>query len=184
MVCQQELRPNEYVSTNVVYDGAKQRCAVRVKEDDGGEWTASLRDNETASIVGILADGSVVGHISQRENKAGRLVIWKKNMPTEVLPWIPDSSCGTVDGAIADMSRYAVLASDDCNDTKGLLELLGVQQSTFSAGRWIVFDRKSRTVLVDRVLSKNARAALSRDGLRYASFEAGELRIYALPDAR
>ena len=63
MVCQQELRPNEYVSTNVVYARAKQRCAMRVEADDGG-WTVSLRDNETASIIGIMADGSVVGHIS------------------------------------------------------------------------------------------------------------------------
>jgi len=105
MVCQQELRPNEYVSTNVVYAGAKQRCAMKVEADDGGEWTVSLRDNETASIIGILADGNVVGHISQPESKAGRLVIWKKNRPTEVLRWIPDSSCGSIDSATADMSR-------------------------------------------------------------------------------
>jgi hypothetical protein len=156
---------------------------MRAEEDDGGEWAASLRDNETASIVGIQTDGSIVGHISQPTSKAGRLVIWKKNRPTEVLPWIPDSSCGTVDSATADMSRYSVFASDNCNDTKGLLELLGVQPSTSSAGRWIVFDRKSRTVLVDRPLSKNARAALSPDGLRYATFEAGELRIYTLSGA-
>ena len=184
IVCQQELRPKEYVSTNIVYVGAKQRCAMRVEDDDGGEWTVSLRDNETASIIGILADGSVVGHISQPKSKAGRLVIWKKNRPTDVLPWIPDSSCGTVASATADMSRYAVFASDNCNDAKGLFEVLGVEHSTASAGRWTVFDRKSRAVLVDRLLPRNARAALSPDGLRYASFEAGELRIYPLPGSR
>ncbi len=30
MVCQQELKPNEYVSTGVVYAGAKQRCKMTV----------------------------------------------------------------------------------------------------------------------------------------------------------
>ena len=69
MVCQQELRPNEYVSTNVVCAGAKQRCAMRVEDDDGGAWTVSLRDNETASIIGILADGSVVGHVGHPKAK-------------------------------------------------------------------------------------------------------------------
>jgi hypothetical protein len=183
MLCQQELRPNQYVSTNVVYAGTRQRCALRVEEDDGGAWTASLRDNETASVVGILAEGSVVGHISQPGSKAGRLVIWKKSAPVEELRWIPDSSCGTVDSTTADMWRYAVFASNNCYDTKGFLELLGVQQNTSSAGRWMVFDRKSKSALVDRLLSKNARVALSPDGLRYASFEAGELRIYSLPGA-
>jgi hypothetical protein len=31
MVCQQELRPNEYVSTGVVYAGARQRCKMRTR---------------------------------------------------------------------------------------------------------------------------------------------------------
>jgi hypothetical protein len=182
MVCSQELRPNEYVFTDVVYAGARQRCVLQVEEDDGGgRWTASLRDNETASIVGLLADRSVVGHISQPENKTGQLVVWKKNKTVEVLPWISDSSCGAVDSATADMSRYAVFAPDGCDHGKGLLELLSMQHSTSRVGRWIVFDRRSRTVLVDRPLPKNARAALSPDGLHYASFEEGELRIYSLP---
>jgi hypothetical protein len=48
-------------------------------------------------------------------------------------------------------------------------------------GRWIVFDRKSQTPLVNRSFPRNGRAALSPDGSRYASFEAGELHIYLLP---
>jgi hypothetical protein len=34
---------------------------------------------------------------------------------------------------------------------------------------------------VNQRFPKNGRAALSPDGLHYASFEAGELRIYSLP---
>jgi hypothetical protein len=61
MVCQQELRPNEYKSTGIVYAGAKQRCTMTAQDDDGKTWTVPLGDGETASIVGLLADGSVVG---------------------------------------------------------------------------------------------------------------------------
>jgi hypothetical protein len=59
MVCQQELRPNEYVSTGVVYAGAKQRCKMLAIGEDRSIWEISLKDGETAVIVGILADGSV-----------------------------------------------------------------------------------------------------------------------------
>ena len=168
MVCQQELRPNEYVSTGVVYAGAKQRCKMLAKGEDRSIWEISLKDGETAIIVGILADGSVLGQISgsERENKAGQLVIWKKDKTTELLPWIPRNDCGSVQSATTDMSRYAAFATcDDRNDS----------------GRWIVFDRRSPTPLVNRRFPKNGRAALSPDGRHYASFESGELRIYSLP---
>ncbi len=168
MVCQQELRPNEYVSTGVVYAGAKQRCKMLAKGEDQSAWEISLKDGETAAIVGILADGSVLGQISggERENKAGRLVIWKRDKTTEVLPWIPRDECGSVQSANTDVSRYAAFAT--CDDER-------------DSGRWIVLDRKSPTPLVDRRFPKNGRATLSPDGLHYASFEAGELRIYSLP---
>jgi hypothetical protein len=164
MVCQQELRPNEYVSTGVVYAGAKQRCKMIAKGEDRASWEVSLKDGETAVIVGLLADGSVVGQISGTEkgDNAGRLVIWKKDKTTELLPWIPRNNCGSVQSATTDMSRYAVFATCD-------------------GGRWIVFDRRSPTPLVNRVFAKNGRAALSPDGLHYASFESGELRVYSLP---
>lgn len=167
MVCQQELRPNEYVSTGVVYAGAKQRCKMIV-EGDRASWEVSLKDGETAVIVGLLADGSVVGQISGTEkgDNAGRLVIWKKDKTTELLPWIQRNNCGSVQSATTDMSRYAVFAMcDDGSDS----------------GRWIVFDRRSPTPLVNRRFPKNGRAALSPDGLHYASFESGELRVYSLP---
>lgn len=166
MTCQQELRPNEYVSTGIVYAGARQRCTMNAEGEDGTVWQVRLRDGDTAQILGILADGSVLGQVSVRESKAGQLVIWKKNQTTELLPWIPKDYCGSVQSATADMARYAAFATcDDRSDD----------------GRLIVFDRKSQTPLVNRRFPKNGRAALSPDGSRYASFESGELRIYSLP---
>jgi hypothetical protein len=168
MVCQQELRPNEYVSTQIVYAGAKQRCTLTAEGEDRRPWTAPLRDGETASIVGLLADGAVVGNINSKESNAGKLVIWRKDQPTETLPWVPDKYCGAVGSAMANMSRYLAFASDNCHGETDL-------------GRLMIFDRLSRKAITDRTFAKNARAALSPDGLRYATFEAGELRIYSLP---
>jgi hypothetical protein len=171
MVCQQELRPNEYVSTGVVYAGAKQRCKMTAEGEDRASWEIPLQGGQTAIIVGLLADGSVVGQIhgTEKGDNAGRLVIWKKDKTTESLPWIPRDNCGSVQSATTDMSRYAVFAT--CDERS-------------DSGRWIVFDRGSSTPLVNRVFPKNGRAALSPDGLHYASFESGELRIYSLPKPR
>jgi hypothetical protein len=168
MACRQELKPNEYVSTGVVYAGAKQRCKMTVEGENQNTWEVSLKDGETAVIVGLLADGSVVARISgtEKRNNSGQLVLWKKDKPTELLPWIPREECGSVETATTDMSRYAAFATcDDRSDT----------------GRWIVFDRRSPTPIVNRLFPKNARAALSPDGLHYATFESGELHIYSLP---
>jgi hypothetical protein len=168
MVCQQELRPDVYVSTGTVYAGAKQRCKMRAEGEDHSIWEVSLKDGETAAIVGILADGSVLAQINgnQRENRSGQLVIWKKDNATELLPWIPANDCGSVQSAAIDMSRYAVFAGcDDRSDN----------------GHWYIFDRKSPNPIVTTRFPKNGRAALSADGLHYASFESGELRIYSLP---
>jgi hypothetical protein len=167
MICQQELRPNEYVSTSIVYAGAKQRCKMVAEDEDRARWEVSLKDGETAVIVGLLADGSVVGQIrgTEKGDNAGRLVIWKKDDTTEPLPWIPRDNCGSIQSATTDMSRYAAFAA--CDDRS-------------DSGRWIVFDRRSPTPLVNRVFPKNGRAALSPDGLHYASFVSGELRVYSL----
>ena len=166
MVCQQELRSNEYVSTGVVYAGAKQRCKM-IAQEDKDTWEISLKDGETAVIVGLLADGNVVGQISGSEkgNNAGQLVIWKKDKTTESLPWIPRHDCGSVQSATPEMSRYAAYVT--CDEDS-------------DSGRLIVFDRKSTTPLLNRRFPKNGRAALSPDGLHYATFESGELRIYSL----
>lgn len=168
MACQQELKPNEYFSTGVVYSGAKQRCKMTVKGEDQSTWEVSLKDGETAAIVGLLADGSVVAKKSgtERGSNAGQLVLWKKDKPDELLPRVPREQCGSVESATTDMSRYAAFATcDDRRDT----------------GQWIVFDRSSPTPIVNRRFPKNASAALSPDGLHYATFESGELHIYSLP---
>lgn len=168
MGCQQELKPNEYVSTGVVYAGAKQRCKMIVEGEDRSSWEVALKDGETAVIVAILLDGSVVAQIrgTEKGNNAGQLALWKNNKASEFLPWIPREECGSVESATTDMSRYAAFAT--CGDRS-------------DTGRWIVFDRSSPTPIVNRRFPKNARAALSPDGLHYATFESGELRIYSLP---
>jgi hypothetical protein len=168
MACQQELGPNEYVSTGIVYAGAKQRCNMTVQGENQKTWEVSLKDGETAVIVGLLADGGVVAQIrgTEKGNNAGQLVLLKKDKPSELLPWIPREECGSVVSATTDMSRYAAFAT--CNYRS-------------DTGRWIVFDRSSAAPIVNRRFPKNARAALSPDGLHYASFESGELRIYSLP---
>jgi len=61
MFCQQELRPNEYVSSNVVHAGVKWRCNVNATNKNAMSWNAALKDGETAAVVGLLADGSVGG---------------------------------------------------------------------------------------------------------------------------
>lgn len=168
MACQQELKPKEYVSTRVVYAGAKQRCKMTLKGENHNTWEVSLKDGETGVIVGLLADGSVVAQISgnERGNNADQLVLWKKGKPAELLPWIPREECGSVESATTDMSRYAAFTT--CDDRS-------------NTGRWIIFDRSSPTPIVNRRFPKNARAALSPDGLHYATFESGELHIYSLP---
>lgn len=168
MVCQQELKPNEYVSTSIVYAGAKQRCKMTVVGENQSTREVSLKDGETAVIVGLLADGSVVTQISGTEkgNNAGQLVLWKKDKPSELLPWLPREECGSVESATTDMSRYSAFAT--CGDRSG-------------TGRLMIFDRSSPTPIVNRRFPRNARAALSPDGLHYATFESGELHIYSLP---
>jgi hypothetical protein len=153
----------------------KWRCSVNATSKNGGSWNAALKDGETAAVVGLLEDGSVVGKINVRKNEAGQLVIWRKDQPTETLPWIPARYDGSIESATADMSRYATFATRD--------DLLcdGYRTHCSNDGSWIVFDHKSLTPIVNRVFPKNGRAALSPDGMYYASFESGELRIYSLP---
>jgi hypothetical protein len=166
MLCQQELRPNEWVYSNVVYANARRRCRMVAEPDGQPAWEVSLKDEGTAVIVGILADGSVVGQAPVKGRKERQLVIWKKDQQSESLPWIAPQYCGAVDSPTADMSRYGTFTAENCQS---------------DVARWMVFDRTSQSPIVDRLFPRNGRAALSPDGLRYASFEAGQLRIYALP---
>lgn len=166
MLCQQELQPNVYISTDVVYANAKRRCSMVVEADDRTGWKVPLQGEGTAVIVGLLSDGTVVGQVPVTGRKDRQLVIWKGDQPTETLPWIDPQYCGSIQSATANMSRYGVFAKADCRS---------------DTGRWIVFDRKLPTPIVDRAFPRNGRAALSPDGSRYATFESGELRIFSLP---
>jgi len=166
MLCQQELQRNVWMSTNVVYANARRRCRLVAELDGQATWEVPLKEDGTAVIVGLLADGSVVGQVPVKGRKDRQLVIWKRDQPMETLPWIPHQYCGSIQSATANMSRYVAFATDDCES---------------DVGHWIVFDRTAKTPITDRLFPRNGRAALSPDGLHYASFEAGELRIYSLP---
>ena len=166
VLCQQELQPNVYVSTNVVYANAKRRCTMITEAEDQTVWKTPWQEEGTPVIIGLLADGSVVGQVPMKGYKERQLVIWKKDQPAEKLPWIAPQYCGSVESATANMSRYAAFATEDCES---------------GTVRWLFVDRKSPAPIVNRAFPRNGRAALSPDGLRYATFESGELRIYSLP---
>jgi hypothetical protein len=166
MLCQQELQPSVYTSSNVVYAGAKRRCTMIVETKGQPGWMVPLKEDGTALIIGLLADGSVVGQVPVKGSRDRQLAIWKRDQATEMLPWIPQNYCGSVESAMPNMSRYATFATDGCSG---------------KSRRWIVFDRRIQAPIANRAFPANGRAALSPDGLRYASFESGELRIYSLP---
>jgi hypothetical protein len=180
MLCGQELRPGEYTYTNGVFAGAKIRCTLIAHGENGKDWTAPLQDGETASIVGLLDNGSVAGQVHVKNNNAGRLVIWRMGGQPEALPWLPPEFDGTIDTATRDLSRYATFATYNTHPCNPLGRVLGTPCDESGDGRWFVFDRTSPFPIVNREFPKNSRAALAPDGLHYASFEANELRIYAL----
>jgi hypothetical protein len=180
MLCGQELRPGGYTNTNVVHSGAKFRCALTALGEDGNLWTAPLQDGETASIVGLLADGSVAGQVHVKNSNAGQLVIWRKSGQPEVLPWLPPLFEGTVDTATHDLSRYATLVTNDAHPCNPMGRVLGTPCDEGGDGRFFVFDRSSQFPVVNRRFPNSGRAALAPDGLHYASFEANQLRIYTL----
>ena len=184
MLCGQELRPGEYTNTNVVHAGARFRCALNALGANDDAWTTPLQDGETASIVGLLVDGGVVGQLHVKGSNAGRLVIWRQGKQPEVLPWVPVEFDGTIDSASRDFSRYATFATDDKHPCSPMGKVLGTACDEVGDGRWFVFDRSSQSPLVNRAFPKNGRAALAPDGLHYASFEADELRIYQLNPAK
>ena len=180
VLCGQELRPGEYANTKVVHVGAKFRCALNALGDNGHPWSAPLQDGETASIVGLLNDGSVAGQVHGENSSAGRLVIWGKGGQSEVLPWLPPLFEGTIDTATPDLSRYATFATNDAHPCNPIGRVLGTACDEGGDGRFFVFDRSSQFPIVNRGFPKNGRAAMAPDGLHYASFESNELRIYSL----
>jgi hypothetical protein len=182
MVCGQELRPGEYTSTSVIHGGAKFRCALNAQSEDGSTWSLPMEDGETAALVGLLADGSVVGQIHTSGGDTERLIVWRKDGHSESLPWLPTKYEGTVDSAARDFSRYASFATHDAKWCNPIARVLGTACDERGEGRWFVFDRGSKALLVDRAFPKNGRAALAPDGLHYVSFESNELRIFSVPE--
>jgi hypothetical protein len=175
MLCEQELQPNVFTATSIVYANARRRCTLNAEAEDGTAWNVRLEKEGTATIIGLLADGSVAGQANVPGSHAGQLVIWKKGEKTEKLPWIPPLYSGAVQNATANMSRYGVFATEDSEPCLNFGKLCSQN------GYWMVFDRGSPTPIVNRGFPKIGRAALSPNGLHYATFESGELRIYALP---
>jgi hypothetical protein len=180
MLCGQEVSPGKYTSSNLIHADAKFRCAVNAEDEDGNVWTSRLQDGETAALVGLLADGTVAGVVHSRNSRSGRLTIWEKNGKSSVLPWLPPQLEGEVNAATSDLSRYGSFANSDARPCNAITKVLGQECDEDGDGRWFIFDRSLHSPIVDRRFPKNGRAALSPDGLHYASFEAKELRIYSL----
>jgi hypothetical protein len=69
------------------------------------QWKVPLQEEGTTVIVDLLSDSSVVGQVPVKGRKERQLVIWKKDQPTETLPWIASQYCGSIQSATANMSR-------------------------------------------------------------------------------
>lgn len=180
MQCAQRLGPNAtYQSTNMIYAGARLRCTLNVLGEDNS-WQQPLKEGESAAMTGILADGRVVGQVYMKGHKGARLTIWKDDGGMETLPWLAPPYEGEVTSSTADLSRYASFAHTDAENCNPIATLLG-KDCDSDQRRWFIFDRHSNLPIIDRPFPGNGKAALSPDGLRYASFETGELRIYTLP---
>jgi hypothetical protein len=167
MSCKQELKPGQWVDTNIVYGGAHRRCVLNVVGVHGDAWSAPLQDDQVAEIVGVRADGKAVG-IVRAPKAADRLLMWQSSGAATALPWYPRGYDTKLVGAADGMGRYlgkGEICENDCQR---------------SVTRWMIFDPNEQKPLVDRTTHENSPMALSLDGLHYASFEAGELRIYSL----
>lgn len=172
MLCQQALGPNNYQSTNVIYANAHRRCWMKVQSADGRAWDAQLKQDQVAELLGIQRDGTVVGIVRQTDDP-DELVIWRQNQTPEILPWFPIGYGTELLGIAGPMDRYLGVGERNCRADASCTE--------DGNARLMIFDRSSRIPLVDRQFPASARAALSPDGLHYAMFENGELRISALP---
>jgi len=179
--CQQELQPNQYASSRVIHAGAQLRCSVNFQSYEGWQWEIPLRDGQTVLVLGQPAQGGFLGRLHTPQDQSERLILWRQNRPPEELPWPTRAGCFEMISSTATASRYIALESESCSSDARLLSSLGAGAPPAASRRLFVFDRSSGTPLVDRQFPSNGRVALSPDGARLASFEAGELRIYELP---
>jgi hypothetical protein len=177
MLCMQQLGPNNYRSTNVIYANVHRRCVMTAQNFDGATWDVQLKQDEVGELTGILDDGGVVG-IVRGPHKSDRLLIWRKNQTPETLPWFPTAYDATLQGEAGDMNRYQGYGIEPESKLCGMTNMFCHENAD---GRLMIFDQASQVPLVDRRLARSARAALSLDGLRYATLESGEFRIYSLP---
>jgi len=184
MLCEQELSPGKYERTNVIYSGANARCSINAVAEDGSNWEQQLQTGDTAEIVGLLKDGGVVGEVHRTSTDAGELVIWQKGDQSQKLPWLLPPFHGSIESSSLDFSRYASIATTNPHSCNALTRILGTCDQSAGDYYWFIFDRSSRSPIVARPFPKEGRAAISPDGLHYASFEAGELRVYSLSNRR
>lgn len=162
MSCKQELRPGEWVDSNVVYAGAHRRCTLNVIDRKGNAWSVPLQQDEVAEIIGVRNDKAVLGIVRGR-GLGDRLLLWQPNGQVTSLPWFPKGYDTNMIGATDGMRRYLGRGMRDGDD---------------KLTRWMIFDSSEQRALVDRNIVAEAPVALSPDGLHYASLENGELRIY------
>ncbi len=184
MSCSQELRSGTQVNTNVVHAGAKFQCSLNTLDGEGTNqkgWEFALQDGQTAALVGILADGSVAALVHSPGSSREQLTVFAEGGRSSTRPWLPAGYVGTLNTATPDLSRYSSFATNDARPCNALVRVLGTGCDENGDGRLFIFDRWSPLPLVSRTFPKSGRAALSPDGLHYASFETNELRIYSLP---
>lgn len=180
VLCTQELVPGEYKFTNVIYSGAHRRCEVKVETADGARWAAALKQDEVAELLGTLDDGELAA-IVRGPRKPEELVLWSKSSPVQLLPWFPGGYETKLDSVAGMMDRYVGVGARDDGPLCGAV---GISCGEKAPRRLMIFDRCSKTPLVDRTFGSSSRAGLAPDGAHYATFESGELRIYSLSGAR
>ncbi len=171
--CQQELENNVYRSSEVIYSGAHRRCVLTVLDPKGVQWTTPLAQDQVGQIVGISTDGRVLG--IARTRNVEQVLVWSHGGGSKVLPWFPVGYETDLQSGSADMRRYAGYG---VREKSHPCALIGV--GCHEKGRLMIFDQGEPLALVDRAFGAGDRAAISPDGIRYATFEAGELRIYEL----
>jgi hypothetical protein len=164
-LCEQELSPEKYSSTNVIYSGAHRRCTLTVQNEDSSSWHAKLLQDQVVQILGTFTDGTVAG-IVRHSKMPDRMMLWNPKGQSEELPWFQLGYDTTLLGEAREMNRYIGLG--------------GRMEKEKAKSRLMIFERKLQAPLVDRAFPNGARASLSPDGRKYATFDSGQLQIYSL----
>ena len=177
ILCSQELQGNKYVRTNIKFANAHRRCVLYVKPRGADEWTAPLQQDEVGEVVGFMSPERVVG-IVRSQKSADRFVIWTESGTQQIWPWFPAGFDSSLVGATTDLRRYQGIGTR--KDTSFLCRI-AAPFCRKDERRMMIFDRSLDRPLVAQAITENTPVALAPDGAKYATFESGELRIYALP---